>query len=372
MNRFSGDEQKATEGDRRSFATRALRFAGTATLIAALMLLAGCAEEQADPQREQRQLLGTNSVITIYDSSFPDDAFERYFERVEEIQNKMSINEAEYDDTEVLKINRNAGVEPVQVSDDTFFVISEGKRWAEITNGLFDISVQPLIRLWDIGGPDEQVPSEEDREEALSLINYEEIELNESENTVYLPREGMGLDVGGIAKGYAVDEITRMMREDGIERAIIDFGGDLYNIGTRPDGTPWRIGIQHPSGRRQELLGVITSSDEAVVTSGPYERYFEEDGTRFHHIFDIRTGAPSDSELVSATVIGADAIGADVLSTAIFVMGLEDGYALIEDLEDYEAVFADEQGGVYATAGVREDVEVRAEDFELRDHSSVD
>ncbi len=351
---------------------RALRAAAAATVFAAVIVLAGCAEERSEPQREQRQLLGTNSVITIYDSSFPDDAFDRYFDRVEEIQNRMSINEAEYDDTEVLRINRHAGVEPVEVSEDTFFVISEGKRWGETTGGLFDISVKPLIRLWDIGGPDEQVPSEADREEALSLVNYDEIELDESARTVFLPTEGMGLDVGGIAKGYAVDEIARMMREDGIERAIIDFGGDLYNLGTRPDGSRWRIGIQHPSGRRQELLAVITSSDEAVVSSGPYERYFEEDGTRFHHIFDVRTGAPSDSGLVSTTVSGPDATGADVLSTAVFVMGLEDGYALIEDMNDYEAVFADDRGGVFATSGVRDDVEVRADDFELRDYSPVD
>ncbi|MFP4643819.1 MAG: FAD:protein FMN transferase [Spirochaetales bacterium] len=342
------------------------------TVVLLALIFAACSEEQSEPEREQRQLLGTSTVITIYDSSIPDDAFDRYFERVEEIQNRMSSNEEEYDDTEILSINRNAGVEPVEVSDDTFFVVSEGKRWGEITDGLFDMSVLPLLRLWDIGGPDEQVPSEAEREEALSLVNYEEIELDDSANTVYLPREGMGIDVGGIAKGYAVDEITAMMREDGIERAIIDFGGDLYSIGSRPDGTRWRIGIQHPSGNRQQILSIINSSDEAVVTSGPYERYFEQDGKRYHHILDPRTGAPSDNGLVSTTVVGPDAIGADVLSTAAFVMGLPEGYELIEEREDYEAVFADDEDNVYATSGIRDDVDVRAEEFEMRESNPAD
>ncbi|MFW5994747.1 MAG: FAD:protein FMN transferase [Spirochaetia bacterium] len=338
-----------------------------------MLVLLGCSEESTEPQREQRRLLGTTSIITIYDDSIPEDAFERYFSRVEEIQNRMSINESDYDDTEVLQINRNAGEQAVEVSSDTFHVIQQGKEWGRVTDGVFDISVTPLVRLWGIGTSSEQVPSEEAREEALSHIDFRDVELNESEQSVYLKDEGMGIDVGGIAKGFAVDEIVSMMSEDGIEGAIVDFGGDLYTIGTRPNGDPWRIGIQHPSGRRQELLAVITSSNESVVTSGPYERYFEgDDGERYHHIFDIETGAPARSGLVSATVIGPEALAADVLSTTIFVMGLEEGAALIESLPDYEAVFATEDGGVYATGDVADNLEIQADDFELRELDSTD
>lgn len=351
-----------------SLRNRLLR-AITVLLISALLL--ACSENTAEPQREQRRLLGTNSVITIYDSSIPDGAFERYFSRVEEIQDRMSINESDYDDTEVLQINRNAGERAVEVSEDSFYVIRRGKEWGRITDGVFDISVTPLVRLWGIGTPSEQVPSQEAREEALSRIDYRNVELNESENSVYLTDEDMGIDVGGIAKGFAVDEIASMMSEDGIESAIVDFGGDLYTIGTRPTGDPWRIGIQHPSGRRQELLAVITSSNESVVTSGMYERYFEVDGERYHHIFDLETGAPSRSGLVSATVIGPEALGADVLSTTLFVMGLERGAELIESLPEYEAVFATEDGGVYPTGNVADNLEVRAEDFELRELNSA-
>lgn len=320
-----------------------------------------------EPRREQRSLLGTNSIITIHDSRIPSGAFERYFDRVEEIQNRMSINEDNYDDTEILRVNRNAGRQPVEVSEDTFFVVEEAKRWGEISRGTFDISVEPLIRLWGLGTPNERIPSETERRETIELIDYRRIELDPEARSIYLPEERMGIDVGGIAKGYAVDEIARMMIEDGIESAIIDFGGDLYTIGTRPDGNPWRIGIQHPSGQRQQLLAAITSTNEAVVTSGGYERYFEQDGERYHHIFDVSTGAPADSGLVSVTVSGPDAIGADVLSTAGFILGLEAAYDVIASLEGYEAIFATEEGIVYATGGIYEKVEIRSDDFELRE-----
>lgn len=341
-------------------------------ITALVVFLSACSEDDPEPQREQRQLLGTNSIITIYDASIPDDAFDRYFSRVEEIQDRMSINESDYDDTEVMQINRNAGEQAVEVSEDTFYVIEQGKEWGRITDGIFDISVTPLVRLWGIGTSSEQVPSEEEREEALSRIDYRNVELDDSDNSVYLSEEEMGIDVGGIAKGFAVDEIASMMDEDGVESAIVDFGGDLYTIGERPTGDPWRIGIQHPSGRRQQLLAVITSSNESVVTSGPYERYFESDGERYHHIFDVNTGAPSRSGLVSATVIGPEALGADVLSTTIFVMGLERGTELIDSLPEYEAVFATEEGGIYTTGDVADNLEVRADDFELRERDSAE
>ncbi len=349
------------------------RRASTAALIVCALLIAGC-ETEGEPERRQRSLLGTQSVITIHDSHIPSGAFDRYFDRVEEIQDQMSINEERYDETEVLRINRNAGQDAVTVSDDTFFVIEEGIRWGGITEGYFDITVTPLIRLWGIGTPNERVPEETEREEAIELVDYREIELDSDNTSVYLPKEGMGIDVGGIAKGYAVDEIARMMADDGIESAIIDFGGDLYTVGTRPDGDRWRIGIQHPNGVRQQLLAVITSSDEAIVTSGPYERYFEEDGQRFHHLFDVTTGAPADNELVSVTVSGPDATGADALSTGAFVMGLARGLALIENLDDYEAIFATDDGKVYATPGLIDEVEIRAEDYKLvpADEASIE
>ncbi len=329
-----------------------------------ILVTSGC-ETAGEPERRQRSLLGTQSVITIHDSRIPSGAFDRYFERVEEIQDRMSINEERYDDTEVLRINRNAGEEAVAVSDDTYYVIEEGIRWGEITEGYFDITVAPLIRLWGIGTPNERVPDESERAETAELVNYREIELDANDSSVFLSREGMGIDVGGIAKGYAVDEIARMMADDGIESALIDFGGDLYTVGTRPDGDRWRIGIQHPSGVRRELLAVITSSDEAIVTSGPYERYFERDGERYHHLFDVTTGAPSTNELVSVTISGPEATGADALSTGAFVMGLERGLTLVQSLDDYEAIFATEDGKVYATPGLFDDVEIRADDFEL-------
>lgn len=327
--------------------------------------LSACSRDSG-PTRETRFLLGTAASISIYDESFPSQTIDRAFERVTEIQNRMSINESDYDDTEILAVNRNAGRASVSVSDDTAEVVREGIRWAEVTNGAFDISLAPLITLWGIGTPREQVPSPAAIEGRISLVGYDEIQVTDDPD-IFLPREGMAIDVGGIAKGYAVDETARIIREAGVSHALVDFGGDIFTVGTRVDGNPWRIGVQHPSSERQELLAVIELVDQAVVSSGDYERFFERNGIRYHHIIDAETGAPSRSGLTSVTIVGPEAMGADALSTGVFVMGLEAGMALVETLPEYEAIIATSDRRVYVSSGMRGEVELRASDHELVD-----
>lgn len=281
----------------------------------------------------------------------------------------MSLNEAEYDDTEVLRINRRAGLEPVAVSEDTLKVIREGLRYGELTGGAFDITVAPLIRLWGFGTGEERVPAAEEIEAVLPAVDYSRVEIHAGTGSaVYLPSPEMGIDVGGIAKGYAADEAARVLREAGVRNAILDFGGDIVTIGGRPDGSPWRIGIQHPSGERNRFVGILSSRDESVVSSGAYERFFHEDGVRYHHIFDPSTGYPSDSGLTSVTAIGADAMKTDVLSTAIFVMGLEAGLALLDSLPGYEGILATEDMRVFVTAGIADRFEVPGDEYELVIH----
>ncbi|MFP4508887.1 MAG: FAD:protein FMN transferase [Spirochaetota bacterium] len=333
--------------------------------VVVLTGLSACSRDDG-PTRETRFRLGTAASISIYDESYPSQTLERAFERVTEIQNRMSINEANYDNTEILEVNRNAGRAPVPVSDDTAQVVREGIRWAEITNGAFDISIAPLITLWGIGTPEERVPTPEEIESRVSLVAYDEIDVSD-EPGIYLPRDGMAIDVGGIAKGYAVDEAARVLREAGVNHALVDFGGDIFALGTRVDGNPWRIGVQHPSSNRQELLAVIELVDQAVVSSGDYERFFERNGIRYHHIIDPETGTPSRSGLTSVTVIGPDAMGADALSTGVFVLGLEEGMALVETLPDYEAVIATSDRRIHVSSGMQGEVELRASDHELAD-----
>ena len=342
------------------------RFVRTASILALfLSILIGC--RPAPPARvsETELVLGTAVTITVQGYEKASEANSAAFERTRRIQDKMSANESNYDTTEVIAVNRNAGVGPVRVSDDTFFVLTEALRFARLTEGRFDPTVYPLYKLWGMGTEDSAVPSAEEIESVLDLVGFEALDVDAAERTVYLPRTGMGIDLGGIAKGFAAVESARVLREMGVDHALLDFGGDIVTIGTRPDGSRWRIGIQHPSGLRNEFLGILESTDESVVSSGAYERYFIEDGVRYHHIFDPDTGFPSASGLVSVTVVGADATTTDALSTAIFVMGAEQGMELIESLADYDAIIATDDGRLYLTGNLAARFQQQAEEFEL-------
>lgn len=339
-----------------------------AAFLAFSFFVVGCGSRTPERMTDTRFLLGTAVTITIQQHGVSRAVFRSAFDRTEEIQNRMSINEAEYDETEVLRINRNAGIAPSAVSDDTLHVIREGLRYGELTEGAFDITVAPLIRLWGFGSEAMRVPAPAEIEAVLAAVDYSRVEIRTGEDDddlVYLPLPEMGIDVGGIAKGYAADEAARVLREAGVRNAILDFGGDIVTIGGRPDGSPWRIGIQHPSGQRNTFIGILSSRDESVVSSGAYERYFFEDGVRYHHIFDPATGYPSDSGLTSVTVVGEDAMKTDVLSTAIFVMGVEAGLALLDSLRGYEGILATEDMRVFVTAGIADRFEVPGDEYEL-------
>ena len=338
--------------------------AGQACLLPALVLgiilLTSCSSPA--PTSESRLMLGTNITITIHDS-VPRGIFTAIWDRIDQIEQRMSINQARYDDSELLQVNRAAGTHPVAVSDETLAVIQEGIRVGELTDGAFDISVAPLVLLWMVTGSTPRVPSEQAVTTALELVDYTRIQIEGNE--IYLPEPGMGIDVGGIAKGYAVAEAARLLRESGVKHAILDFGGDLMAVGTRPDGRSWRIGLQDPTQRRGSLMGVVEVIDFSIVTSGVYERYFEQDGVRYHHIIDTQTGFPTRNELTSVTILSVDPTFGDALSTGAFVMGLRDGFRLIEELEDVEGVFIDSMQRVYLTSGVRDRFRLLSEDFSV-------
>ncbi|NBF39721.1 MAG: FAD:protein FMN transferase, partial [Spirochaetes bacterium] len=211
------------------------------------------------------------------------------------------------------------------------------------------------------------VPSEEEIAERLEKVDYRKVRLDAEEQTIYLPEEGMGLDVGGIAKGYAAEEVARILREEGIEHALLDFGGNILAIGVKPDGSKWKIGIQNPRQNRGEFLGIVEDEAMTVVTSGDYERYFEADGVRYHHIINSETGHPARTGLSSVTIVAGDSTEADTLSTAVYVMGVERGAELIESLDGIEAAFVTKERSVYMTSGMAESFEVTHESFEIVD-----
>lgn len=335
----------------------------TITLLLTAIIVLGCDSGPPERMRETEFLLGTVVTITIQQDDIPRDVFEATFRRTQEIQDLMSSNEEDYAQTEILDVNRAAGDDPVSVSPDTLRVVREGVRFGDLTDGAFDITIAPLIRLWGIGTEHARVPSPEEVKRVLEYVDYTRVHVDE---TVFLPSAEMEIDVGGIAKGYAADEAAALLRDAGVRNAILDFGGDIVTIGSRPDGSAWRIGIQHPSGQRDRFLGILASSDESVVSSGAYERFFVEDGIRYHHIFDPDTGYPSDSGLSSVTVVGPDAMQTDALSTAIFVLGFDNGLELMRSFPGYDAIIATEDMKLVVTAGIADRFEVRpGDEYEL-------
>jgi thiamine biosynthesis lipoprotein len=304
--------------------------------------------------------LGTVCSITLYERG-RENVYRNIFTRLREIENLMSVNISASD---VSRINAAAGITPVQVNEEVFKVIERAVYYAEISGGAFDPTVGPLVSLWGIGGDNPRVPSHEEIEQALSLINWKGVVLDTNTHSVFLPRGGMALDLGAIAKGYAADAAADIIKKAGVKRAIIDLGGNVLICGQRKDSRPWRVGVQNPNESRGDYVGVlqITADDgkQSVVTSGVYERFFDVEDKRYHHIFSPSQGYPANNGLSSVTVITPFSIDADALSTSVFVLGYEKGRKFIESLPSTEAVFIFEDSSVHITPGA---------DFTLTDNS---
>lgn len=317
-------------------------------IFAVMVLITSCSRSEDKPVVKTNFQLDTLIKISAYGDG-ASEAIDAAFERIAEIDKRMN---ARTSDSEVTAINAAAGKNPVKVSADTFFVIKRGLYFSELSGGKFDITVGPLVNLWGIGTDKARVPERREIDEALKLINYRDVLIDENEKTVMLKRPGMAIDLGGIAKGYAADEVIRVLKERGIKSAVADLGGNVYVFGKKPNGQPWKIGIQDPFKQRGEIFATIEAEDKTLVTSGVYERFFEQGGKRYHHLLDTSTGYPVENGLVSVTIIGNTSIDADALSTTVFSMGLQRGMELVESLPDIEAIFVTKDREVYVSSGV--------------------
>lgn len=217
------------------------------------------------------------------------------------------------------------------------------------TGGALDISIYPVVRAWGFTTGTYQIPEAAALHELLSHVDYREIRFDAETGAVSI-QEGMRLDLGSTAKGYAGSLAAEYLRENGVNSALLSLGGNVQTVGGKPDGAPWKIGVKDPRGGTPMM--VLSVQDQAVVTSGGYERYFEQDGRTYWHIIDPSTGYPAESGLISVTVVGADGLVCDGLSTALFVMGLERAAALWQESADFEAVFMTQEGELYITAGL--------------------
>lgn len=294
--------------------------------------------------------LGTINSFAIYGAN-AQKASQEAMERVYDIDNRMSALRS---DSEVSRINEFAGLGTVEVNFDTYFVIKKALQYAQLTNALGDITVAPLLKLWREAGEIGVAPDETMLREKLALIDYNDVRLGKNTITVKLNRKGQMIDLGSIAKGYAADEVKKIFLKHDVTSAIIDLGGNVLTVGTREDGNPWQIGIQHPMKEQGHHIGILSVSDQSVVTSGDYERFYITAGEKHHHIIDPRTGYPSQSGLTSVTVVSDSSLEADALTTALFIMGLDAGMALVHKLSGVEAIFITDNGKVHVTKGLKD------------------
>jgi thiamine biosynthesis lipoprotein len=302
------------------------------------------------PKSRSELMLGTVSTISIYDNP-SETAFNSAFKRIDEIEQKMSVNIAS---SEVVQINKNSGIKATPVSEDTYKVIKEAIRIAKLSNGAFDPTIGPVVKAWDIGGDAPRRPPQEELDQLLSLVGYEKVELDDETRSVKLLEKGMQLDLGGIAKGYAADAVAASLRENGVKRAIINLGGNVLVMDQKTDNDLWRIGIQNPEEQRGGHVAILYLNDKTLVTSGPYERYFVLDDIVYHHILDTTNGYPVITDLTSVSIITDESMVADGLSSAVYSLGLEKGMALVDSLDNVEALFLDVNENIYLSQGLKD------------------
>ena len=312
-------------------------------MLSALLFLTGCSAESS-PEPVQGTFFAMDTVMdfTIYGESGLIDQSESLIASLESL---VSVTDA---DSELYAINQTGSG---TLTGKASSLMEQALEICRRTDGALDLSIYPIVRAWGFTTGSYQVPDEAEIQALLPLVDYRKIQYDAADGDVTLP-EGMKIDLGSVAKGYAGQLAAQMLREHGVQSALLNLGGNVQTVGAKPDGSPWQIGIKDPQG--EDAMMVLSVEDQAVVTSGGYERYFEQDGQTYWHIMDPSTGHPADSGLISVTIVGDEGVVCDGLSTALFVMGLEKAADLWAQSGDFEAVFVTASGEVYITEGLRD------------------
>jgi len=317
-------------------------------LIICLIFLTMTACTKPQPIKESRFLLNTVIEITIYDKN-SKKIINELFDQIQSMENRYSRYIA---GSEISKVNNNPGTF-VKVSEDTLELIEQSLYFSTISGGLFDISIGPLVDLWGISRDNPKVPSKSEIDLVKEKIDYRSISINR-ENGAISVADGMSLDTGAIAKGFITDKLVSVLNEKKIDSALLNLGGNLYLHGSKPDGSFWTVGIRDPFGLQGDYIGTVSVKDMSIVTSGIYERFFEEDGQRYHHILNPKTGYPEDNELASVSILSPSSAKCDGLSTTCFLLGLKEGMELIERLDEVEAIMVTKDRKIYLSGGIRD------------------
>lgn len=314
---------------------------------------AGSAVSDSEEQSVTREVfaMDTYMSVTAY-GEHADQAVHDAISKIKDLDAKLTTGDA---DSEVGKINANgSGV----LSEDGIALMKRSLELYQDTEGTFDISIYPVMELWGFPTQEYRVPDKSEIEEALKLVDASQIRFDESTGEVSFGQDGMEIDFGGIAKGYTSSAVMDLFREEGVTSGLVNLGGNVQVLGTKPDGSDWRVGIRGPGesdADEEDYIGILTTHDKAVITSGGYERYFEQDGRRYHHIIDPSTGYPADSGVVSSTIVSSDGTLADGLSTTLFILG-PDGAEKYwkEHADEFDYVLLLEDGSLLVSEGLED------------------
>lgn len=330
-------------------------FSSLVTVSWLLFSALACTPQNERVFKKSRIIMDTLVTITVVarTPSDADNAIDNAFREIERLEKAANFYSPE---SEISHINRNAGGTPVKVTSDIIELLAKARQISETTTGAFDPTIGPVISLYDFYK--KVKPADALVRKHLSLVDYRNMVIDREQSTVFLKRKGMLIDTGGIMKGYAAGRAKEVLRKHGIDSGIVAVAGDISAFGLKPDGKPWRVGIRDPRGVGQEdVVAIIELAELTISTSGDYERFFESNGKRIHHLISPRTGFPAEG-CRSVSIVSPEGALADGYSTGIFVLGPEKGLKLLERI-GLEGIIIDDRGILHTTPGIRRYLELK-------------
>ena len=307
-------------------------------------------EDAVAGESVSQDVFAMDTYMTV--TAFGSHAEEAVAQAVAEINRLDALLSTGSADSEVSKINQ--GLEK-NLSEDTTYLLSRSLELYDSTDHVFNIAVYPLMEAWGFTSGNYRVPDQSTLDDLLTYTDVSKINFNQKDASVDFDMEGMKIDLGGIAKGYTSTKIMDIYKNCGVTSGLVNLGGNVQVLGTKTDGSAWRIGIQDPQNS-ESYLGALSVADKAVITSGGYERYFEQDGKTYHHIIDPTTGYPAENGLISVTIVSADGTLADGLSSSLFIMGKDKAIAYWQAHSDeFDMILMDDVRGIYVSEGIADD-----------------
>lgn len=314
-------------------------------------------EEKAESNEESsKDIFAMDTYMTV--TAYGAKAQEAVDEAEAEIQRLDELLSTGNEESEIAQLNQNKSA---TLSEDAGYLVERALELNKETDGAFDIAIYPVMEAWGFPTQNYQVPTADTLESLLKLADASQIIYDENSRKISFGREGMKIDLGGIAKGYTSSRIMDIYKENNISSGLVNLGGNVQALGTKPDGSKWRVAVQSPDDT-EDYLGILSVEDKAVITSGGYERYFEQDGKTYHHIINPKTGYPAENGLTSVTVVSEDGTLADGLSTSLFIMGKEEAIEFWRvHSDEFDIIMLTDEGKLYVTEGIQDDFSTEME-----------